>query len=68
MKAWSIAPAIRVALGEMYRLAPGTNVEGKIVGALKELGVDHVLDTTFSADLTIMEEASELLQRLEKSG
>ena len=61
----STAPAIRVALGEMYRLAPGTNVEGKIIGALKQLGVDHVLDVTFSADLTIMEEASELLQRLE---
>ena len=61
----STAPAIRVALGEMYRLAPGTNVEGKIVGALKQLGADHVLDVTFSADLTVMEEASELLQRLE---
>ena len=63
----SIAPAIRVSLGEMYRLTPGTNVEGKIVGSLKRLGVDHVLDMTFSADLTIMEEASELLQRLEKN-
>jgi ferredoxin hydrogenase len=51
----------------MYRLAPGTNVEGKIVGALKKLGVNHVLDATFSADLTIMEEASELLRRIEKS-
>ena len=61
----STAPAIRVALGDMYRMAPGTNVEGKIVGALKQLGVDHVLDVTFSADLTIMEEASELLQRLD---
>ena len=61
------APAIRVALGEMYKLAPGTNVESKIVGSLKQLGVDHVLDTTFAADLTIMEEASELLQRLNPS-
>ena len=60
------APAIRVSLGEMYRLAPGTNVEGKIVGALKQLGVDHVLDATFAADLTIMEEAAELLQRVDK--
>jgi ferredoxin hydrogenase len=58
------APSIRVAFGEMYGLEPGTNVEGKIVGALKKLGVDYVLDTTFSADLTIMEEASELLVRL----
>lgn len=61
----SIAPAIRVSVGEMYKLAPGTNVEGRIVAALKQLGIDHVLDTTFSADLTVMEEASELLQRLE---
>ena len=61
----STSPAIRVSLGEMYKLAPGTNVEEKIVGALKQLGVDHVLDTTFSADLTIMEEASELIHRLE---
>jgi len=58
------APAIRVAFGEMYGLEPGTNVEGKIVGALKQLGVNYVLDTTFAADLCIMEEASELLHRL----
>ena len=59
------APAIRVALGEMFGLAPGTNVEGKIVASLKQAGVHHVFDTTFAADLTVMEEASELLQRLE---
>jgi ferredoxin hydrogenase len=59
------APAIRIALGEMYRLSPGTNVEGKIIGALKNIGVDYVLDATFAADLTVMEEASELIQRLE---
>jgi ferredoxin hydrogenase len=58
------APSIRVALGEMYGLESGRNVEREIVGALKQLGVDYVLDTTFAADLTIMEEASELLQRL----
>jgi len=52
----------------MYQLPPGTNVEGKIVGALKQLGVEHVLDVTFSADLTVMEEASELLRRLEGGG
>ena len=61
------APAIRVALGEMYRLSPGTNVEGKIVSALKNIGVDYVLDATFAADLTVMEEASELIQRLENN-
>jgi len=63
----STSPAIRVALGEMFRLAPGTNVEGKIVGALKKLGVNHVLDTTFAADLTVMEETAELLTRLEEN-
>ena len=61
----TVAPSVRVSLGEMYRLPPGTNVEGKIVGALKQLGVEHVLDATFAADLTIVEEASELLQRLD---
>jgi len=59
------APAIRVALGEMFGLTPGTNVEKEIVGALKQLGIDHVLDATFSADLTVVEEATELIQRLE---
>jgi len=58
------APSIRVALGEMYGLEPGANVEKEIVGALKQLGVDYVLDTTFSADLTIMEESAELIHRL----
>jgi len=64
----SIAPAVRVSLGEMYGLAHGMNVERKIVGSLKKLGVDYVLDVTFSADLTVVEEASELLMRLEKNG
>ena len=62
------APAIRVALGETYGLTPGTDVEGRIVGALKHIGVDHVLDVTFAADLTAVEEAAELLQRLESGG
>ena len=60
----STAPAIRVALGEMYGLAPGTDVEGKIVASLKQVGVDTVLDATFSADLIVVEEAMELLLRL----
>jgi len=64
----STSPAIRVTLGEMFGMASGTNVEGKIVGALKQLGVDHVLDTTFAADLTVMEEAPELLKRLDDNG
>jgi len=62
------APAIRVALGEMYGYPVGTNVEGRIVGAMKHIGVDHVLDATFGADLTVMEEAAELLKRLENGG
>ena len=64
----STAPAIRVALGEMYGLAEGTNVEGKIVASLRAFGVDDVLDTTFFADLTVMEEATELLHRLDNAG
>jgi ferredoxin hydrogenase len=64
----SVAPAIRVALGEMYGLPIGANVERRIVASLRALGVDDVLDTTFFADLTAMEEASELLQRLDDSG
>ncbi len=58
------APAVRAALGEEFGLTPGTLVTGKMVSALKELGFDYVFDTDFSADLTIMEEGTELLQRL----
>ncbi|MCL2119895.1 MAG: [FeFe] hydrogenase, group A [Planctomycetaceae bacterium] len=60
----STSPAIRVALGEMFRMTTGTNVEGKIVRGLRDMGVHYVLDTTFAADLTVMEEASELVKRL----
>lgn len=60
-----IAPAVRVALGEMFGLPPGTDVEGKLVAGLRALGFDYVFDVTFAADLTIMEEAAELLSRLE---
>lgn len=58
------APAVRAALGEEFGLPPGTLVTGKMVAALKELGFAYVFDTDFSADLTIMEEGTELLQRL----
>ncbi|MDR1268391.1 MAG: hypothetical protein LBK82_02590, partial [Planctomycetaceae bacterium] len=58
------APSTRVALGEEFGLSAGTNVEGRQVAALKSLGFDTVLDTNFSADLTIMEEATELVQRI----
>jgi NADP-reducing hydrogenase subunit HndD len=60
------APAVRAALGEEFGLAPGTLVTGKMVAALKRLGFDYVFDTDFAADLTIMEEGSELLDRLSR--
>jgi NADP-reducing hydrogenase subunit HndD len=60
------APAVRAALGEEFGLEPGTLVTGKMVTALKKLGFDYVFDTDFAADLTIMEEGTELLQRLKK--
>ncbi|MEI7473576.1 MAG: NADH-dependent [FeFe] hydrogenase, group A6 [bacterium] len=59
-----IAPAVRVALGEAFGLPKGTNSIGLIVAALRKMGFDKVFDTTFSADLTIMEEGTELLSRV----
>ncbi|MFW5831209.1 MAG: NADH-dependent [FeFe] hydrogenase, group A6 [Prolixibacteraceae bacterium] len=61
------APAVRVGLGEELGLQPGERVTGKMVAALKRLGFDSVLDTDFTADLTIMEEGTELLTRLKKA-
>ncbi len=58
------APAIRAALGECFGLEPGTLVTGKMVSALRRLGFDKVFDTNFTADLTILEEGTELLSRL----
>jgi NADP-reducing hydrogenase subunit HndD len=58
------APAIRAALGEEFGYEPGTLVTGKMVSALRKLGFDAIFDTNFAADLTIMEEGSELLTRL----
>lgn len=60
----STSPAVRAALGEEFGLTDGTFVQGKMVALLRKLGVDYVLDTNFAADLTIMEEASELIQRI----
>ncbi len=62
------APAVRVSLSEEFGLPPGTDVTGKMYTALKMLGFDAVFDTNFSADLTIMEEGTEFLKRLEKGG
>ena len=58
-----IAPAVRVAIGEAFGLPPGINLTGKIYTALRRLGFKAVFDTNFSADLTIMEEASEFVER-----
>ncbi len=63
-----IAPAVRVALGEEFGMEPGSIVTGKIVAALRRLGVDRVFDTNFGADLTIIEEAHELLNRINNRG
>ena len=61
---FQFAPALRVGFGEEFGLPPGSNVEGKIIAALRKLGADIVLDTNFGADLVIMEEGTELLARL----
>ena len=62
------APAVRAALGEEFGMKIGTLVTGKMVAALKRLGFKKVFDTNFAADLTIMEEASELLDRIQNGG
>lgn len=63
-----VAPAIRVAIGEMFSMEPGTISTGKLVTALRKLGFDAVFDTDFAADLTVMEEASELVHRIKTGG
>ncbi|MDR0884109.1 MAG: [FeFe] hydrogenase, group A [Oscillospiraceae bacterium] len=62
------APSIRATLGEAFGLKLGTNVQGKMVAALRRLGFDKVFDTDFAADLTIMEEANELIERVTNGG
>ena len=62
------APAVRAALGEEFGMPIGTNVEGKMVTALKMLGFDKVFDTNTAADLTIMEEANEFIERFTNNG
>lgn len=62
------APAVRVALGEEFGMPVGTNVEGKMVAALRRLGFDKVFDTDFAADLTIIEEGTEFIRRLKNGG
>ncbi len=58
------SPAVRVSLGDKFNMEYGANVQGKMVTALKKLGFDYVFDTAFGADLTIMEEVSELIDRI----
>ncbi len=62
------APAVRAGLGECFGLPIGTNAEGKMAAALRRLGFDKVFDTDFAADLTIMEEANEFLDRVKNGG
>jgi NADH-quinone oxidoreductase subunit G len=61
------APAVRVAIGEAFGMAPGTIATGQLVAGLKLLGFDKVFDTDFAADLTIMEETTELIDRITKN-
>lgn len=63
-----IAPSVRVAIGEMFGLKPGENSIGLIYAALRRLGFDLIFDTNFSADLTIMEEGTEFLERVKTGG
>ena len=62
-----IAPAVRVAIGDAFGLPKGENALGKLVAALRMMGFDEVYDTNFGADLTVIEESNELLERLEKN-
>ena len=62
------APSIRATLGECFGMPIGTNVEGKMVAALRRLGFDKIFDTDFAADLTIVEEANELVERIKNNG
>ncbi|MDD3122686.1 MAG: NADH-dependent [FeFe] hydrogenase, group A6 [Candidatus Izemoplasmatales bacterium] len=63
-----VAPAVRAALGEEFGYKIGTNVEGQIFAALKELGVNELIDTNFTADLTILEEGNEFISRVQNGG
>ena len=63
-----VAPAVRVAVGDAFGMAKGENTMGKLVGALHRLGFDDVFDTTYGADLTVMEESKEFLEHIENGG
>jgi len=63
-----VAPAVRVALGDSFRMPKGDIVTGKMISALRRLGFDQVFDTNFTADLTILEEGNELIKRITEGG
>lgn len=63
-----IAPAVRVSIAEELGMEPGTDITGKLIAGLRRLGFDRVFDTNFAADVTIMEEASELVERIKNGG
>jgi iron-only hydrogenase group A len=65
---FQFAPSVRTSLGEEFGMKPGTNVTNKIFSALKKIGAYKVFDTSFAADVTIIEEARELLEKIEKNG
>lgn len=65
---FQIAPAVRVAVGEEFGMEPGTNALDKLVAALKLMGADEVYDTNLGADLTVIEESAEFIERLKKGG
>ncbi len=68
IKVVQFAPSVRAAIGEAFGLAPGRNMEGQLIAAFRRLGFDYVFDTQFAADLTIMEEGSEFLERVQGNG
>jgi NADP-reducing hydrogenase subunit HndD len=68
IKVAQFAPSVRAAIGEAFGLEAGQNMEGQLVASLRKLGFDYVFDTQFAADLTIMEEGSEFLERVQNGG
>ncbi|MCX7919662.1 MAG: NADH-dependent [FeFe] hydrogenase, group A6 [bacterium] len=68
IKVVQFAPSVRASIGEAFGLPPGTSLQGELVAALHRLGFDYVFDTQLGADLTIMEEASEFIERIQGQG
>lgn len=64
----AMAPAVRAAMGELFKMPHGTDVTGKIYAAMRELGFDKIFDINFGADVTIMEEATEFIKRVKNNG